>query len=148
MLAELICKLELKIISKSLFIIYLYHINLSAAKSLRVILLVVWSLNFLTSSFIYSKTDVLTETGDIPVHTLIDSDLTSPGKLFLIQNETLRITEILKVQPYYNLNIALIVKADFRQKVTSEIPSPADTILLLYVFIETTNSRGPPTSLS
>ena len=134
--------------SKSLFSIYLQHIKLSAAKSLRTILLVVWLLNLLTSSFIYSKTYALTETGDIPVHTLIDSDLTSPGKLFFIQNETLRITEILKVQPYHNLNIAILVKAGFKQKVTVEIPSPADTIFLLYVFIETTNPRSPPTSLS
>ncbi len=134
--------------SKSLFNINLDCINLSATKSLRTIFLVFWLLNFLTSSFIYSKTDVLTETGKIPVHTLIDSDLTSPGKLFFIQNETLRITEILKVQPYHNLNIALLVMAGFKQKVTSEIPSPADTIFLLYVFIETTNPRSPPPSLS
>jgi hypothetical protein len=127
---------------------YFNFIKLSAGKLLRVILLVFWLLNFLTSSFIYSKTDVLSETGDAPVHTLIDSDLTSPGKLFFIQNETLRITEVLKVQPYHNLSIALLVKAGFKQKVTSEIPSPADTIFLLYVFIETTNPRSPPPSLS
>lgn len=133
---------------KSLFSFYLHSIRLSAAKSLRTTLLVLWLFNLLTSSFIYSKTDVLTETGDIPVHTLIDSDLTSPGKLFFIQNETLRITEILKVQPYHNLNIALLVKAGFKQKVTSEIPSPADTIFLLHVFIETTIPRSPPSSLS
>jgi len=84
----------------------------------------------------------------VPVHTLIDSDLTSPGKLFFLQNETLRITEILKVQPYHNLSIALLVKAGFKQKVTSEIPSPADTIFFHYVFIETTNPRSPPPSLS
>jgi hypothetical protein len=147
-LGELICKLELKIISKSLFNINLDYIKLSATKSLRTILLGFWLLNFLTSSFIYSKTEILAETGKIPVHTLIDSDLTSPRKLFLIQNETLRITEILKVQPYYNLNIAFLVKAGFKQKVNSEIPSPADTIFLLYVFIEITNPRSPPTSLS
>jgi len=127
---------------------YFNCINISASKLLRVILLVFWLLNFLTSSFIYSKTDILSATGDVPVHTLIDSDLTSPGKLFFLQNETLRITEILKVQPYHNLSIALLVKAGFKQKVTSEIPSPADTIFLLYVFIETTNPRSPPTSLS
>jgi len=127
---------------------YFNCINISASKLLRVILLVFWLLNFLTSSFIYSKTDILSATGDVPVHTLVDSDLTSPGKLFFIQNETLRITEILKVQPYYNLNIAILVNAGFKQKVTSEIPSPADTIFLLYVFIETTNPRSPPTSLS
>ena len=133
---------------KSFYTVYLNSIRLSAAKSLRIILLVIWLLNFLAGSFIYSKAEVLTETGDIPVHTLIDSDLTSPGKLFFIQNETLRITEILKVQPYYNLNIAILVKAGFKQKVTSEIPSPADIIFLLYVFIETTNPRSPPSSLS
>ena len=127
---------------------YFNCIKLSAGKLLRVILLIFWLLNFLTSSFIYSKTDVLTETGDIPVHTLIDSDLTSPGKFFYLQNETLRITEILKVQPYHNLNITILVKAGFKQKVTSEIPSLADTIFLLYVFIETTNPRSPPSSLS
>jgi hypothetical protein len=134
--------------SKSLYNINLHCIKLSAAKSLRTILLVIWSLNFLTSSFIYSKTDVLTETGDIPVHTLIDSDLTSPGKLFFIQNETLRITEILKVQPYHNLNIAILVKAGFKQKVTANIPRPADRISLLYIFIETRIPRSPPSSLS
>ena len=134
--------------SKSLISISLHHINLSVQKSLRTILLGFWLLNLLTSSFIYSKTYDLTETGDIPVHTLFDSDLTSPGKLFFIQNETLRITEILKVQPYHSLNIAILVKAGFKQKVTAEIPSPADTIFLLYVFIETTNPRSPPTSLS
>lgn len=134
--------------SKSLFNIILDYIKLSATKSLRTILLGFLLLNFLTSSFIYSKTDVLTETGDIPVHTLIDSDLTSPGKLFVVQNETLRIAEILKVQPYHNLNIAILVKAGFKQKVASEIPSPADTIFLLYVFIETSNPRSPPHSLS
>jgi len=134
--------------SKSLYTIYLHSIRLSAGKLLRVILLVFWLLNFLASSFISSKTDVLTETGDIPVHTLVDSDLTSPGKLFFIHNETLRITEILKVQPYHNLNIALLVNAGFKQKVTSEIPSPADIIFFHYVFIETTNPRSPPSSLS
>jgi len=127
---------------------YFNCINISASKLLRVILLVFWLLNFLTSSFIYSKTDILSATGDVPVHTLIDSDLTSPGKLFFLQNETLRITEILKVQPYHNLSIALLVKAGFKQKVTSEIPSPADTIFFHYVFIETTNPRSPPPSLS
>ena len=134
--------------SKSLFSLYLYYFKLSAAKSLRVIFLVFWLLNFLTSSFIYSKTDALPETRDIPAHTLIDSDLTSPGKLFVIQNETLRITEILKVQPYNNLNIALLVKADFKQRFTAEIPRPADKISLLHVFIETTIPRSPPSSLS
>jgi len=127
---------------------YFNCINISASKLLRVILLVFWLLNFLTSSFIYSKTDILSATGDVPVHTLIDSDLTSPGKLFFLQNETLRITEILKVQPYHNLSIALLVKAGFKQKVTSEIPSPADIIFFHYVFIETTNPRSPPPSLS
>jgi len=127
---------------------YFNCINISARKLLRIILLVFWLLNFLTSSFIYSKTDILSATGDVPVHTLIDSDLTSPGKLFFLQNETLRITEILKVQPYHNLSIALLVKAGFKQKVTSEIPSPADTIFFHYVFIETTNPRSPPPSLS
>lgn len=127
---------------------YFNCIKLSAGKLLRVILLIFWLLNVLTSSFIYSKTDILSETSDVPVHTLIDSDLTSPGKLFFIQNETLRITEILKVQPYHNLSIALLVKAGFKQKVTSEIPSPADIIFFHYVFIETTNPRSPPPSLS
>ncbi|HSW56717.1 MAG TPA: hypothetical protein VLH59_16665 [Ignavibacteriaceae bacterium] len=134
--------------SKSLISISLHHINLSVQKSLRTILLGFWLLNLLTSSFIYSKTYDLTETGDIPIHTLFDSDLTFPRKLFFIQNETLSINEILKVQPYHNLNIALLVKADFKLKFTAEIPSPADTIFLLYVFIETTNPRSPPTSLS
>lgn len=133
---------------KSLININLHYNKSSAVKLLRVILLVAWLLNFLAGSFISSKTDILSETGDVPVHTLVDSDLTSPGKLFFIQNETLRITEILKVQPYHNLSIALLVKAGFKQKVTSEIPSPADTIFSLYVFIETTNPRSPPSSLS
>lgn len=133
---------------KSLYSVSLHTIKLSALKSLRTILLIVWLLNFLASSVIYVKANVLTETGEIPVHTLIDSDLTSPGKLFLIQNETLRVTEILKVQPYNNLNITLLVKADPKQKFTFEIPRPADRISLLYVFIEFTNPRSPPYSLS
>jgi hypothetical protein len=134
--------------SKSFYTIYLHSIRLSAVKLLRLILLVFWLLNFLTSSLIYSKTDVLTETNDIPVHSLIDSDLTSPGKLFCLQNETLRIIENLKVQPYYDLNTVLLVKSGNKDRLSSEIPDPEDNISLVYVFIETTNPRSPPTSLS
>lgn len=141
------CKLVLKIMLKSLFNIYLYHTKLSATKSLRSIFLVFWLLNFLTSSFIYSKTDILTETGKIPVHTLIDSDLTSPGKLFFIQNETLRITESLKVQPLFSLNLAVLSKTDLHHKSPAEISTANNRNFLFFVFIETTNPRSPPHSL-
>lgn len=133
---------------KSAYIIYLHSFRTSAAKFLRTILLVLSLLNFLTSSFIYSKSDVLTDKGDIPVQTFIDSDLTSPGKLFVIQNETLRINENLKVQPLHLMNAALLLKTDLQKKYFSEILTSEDRIFLSYVFIESTQPRSPPLSLS
>jgi len=115
---------------------------------LRTTLLVLSLLNILTSSFIYSKSDVLTDKGDIPVHTLIDSDLTSPGKLFVIKNETLRITENLKAQPLHLMNAALLLKKDLQKKYLSEIFTSENKILLSYVFIESTQPRSPPSSLN
>jgi hypothetical protein len=127
---------------------YFNHIKLTATKLVRIFILTIWLLNFLTASFISLKTDILAETSELPVQILIDSDLTSPRKLFCLQNETLRIIENLKVQPYYDLNSVLLVKSVNKDRLTSEIPNPEDNISLVYVFIETTNPRSPPTSLS
>ncbi len=120
----------------------------SASRLIQVIILCLWFTNLLTCSFVYQNTYQLSSTSDIPVHTLINYDLTSPEKLFYFQNETKRISENLKVQPLFNLNLAVLLKTDLHQKRFAAISTWDDRDILLFVFIETTNPRSPPTSLS
>lgn len=118
----------------------------SASRFIQVIILNLWFTNLLTCSLIYQNTYTLSSTSDIPVHTLINYDLTSPEKLFYFQNETKRITENLKVQPLFNLNLSVLSKTDSHQKKLSEISNADDRTILSFVFIETTNPRSPPYS--
>jgi hypothetical protein len=127
---------------------YVNRIRQTAINLLRIIIVSFWLINFLSVSFISFTTEILAGSSELPVSILIDSDLTSPGKLFCLQNETLRIIENLKIQSYYDLNTVLLVKSGNKDRLTSEIPHPEDNIFLMYVFIETTNPRSPPTSLS
>lgn len=116
----------------------------SASRLIQVIILCLWFTNLLTCSLIYQNAYTLSSTTDIPVHTLINYDLTSPEKLFYFQNETKRITENLKVQSLFNLNLAVLLKTDLHQKKFAEISTSEDRPILLFVFIETTNPRSPP----
>lgn len=118
----------------------------SASSLIQVFILSLWFTNLLTCSLMYQNAYTLSSTSDIPVHTLINYDLTSPEKLFYFQNETKRITENLKVQPLYNLNLAVLLKTDSHQKRLSEISTVDDRIILSFVFTETTNPRSPPYS--
>jgi hypothetical protein len=127
---------------------YVNRIRPTAINLLRIIIVSFWLINFLSVSFISFTTEILAGSSELPVSILIDSDLTSPGKLFCLQNETLRIIENLKVPSYYDLNTVLLVKSGIKDRLISEIPNPEDNNSLVYVFFETTNPRSPPTSLS
>jgi len=118
----------------------------SASRLIQLFILCLWFTNLLTCSLIYQNAYTLSSTSDIPVHTLINYDLTSPEKLFYFQNETKRITENLKVQPLFNLNLAVLIKTDLFQKKFGEISTADDRTILSFVFIETTNPRSPPYS--
>lgn len=120
----------------------------TASRLIQVIILCLWFTNLLTCSLIYQNAYTLSPTSDIPAHTLINYDLTSPEKLFYLQNETKRVTENLKVQPLFNLNIAVLLKTDLNHKTFAEILTRDDRTLLSFVFIETTNPRSPPFSFT
>lgn len=117
-----------------------------ASRLIQVIMLCLWFANLLTCSLIYQNTYTLSTTSDIPVHTLINYDLTSPEKLYNLQNETKRIAENLKVQPLFNLNHAILSKTDLYHKCSYAILEMDESTFLSFVFIETTNPRSPPYS--
>lgn len=118
----------------------------SASRLIQIFILNLWFTNLLTCSLIYQNAYTLSSTSDLPAHTLINYDLTSPEKLFYLQNETKRITENLKVQPLFNLNLSELLKTDLHQRRLSEISTADDRTILSFVFIETTNPRSPPYS--
>lgn len=122
--------------------------RISTSRLIQIFILTLWFTNLLTCSLMYQNTYTFSSTFDIPVHTLINYDLTSPEKLFYFHNETKRINENLKVQPLFNLNPAVLLKTDSHQKRLSEISTEDDRAMLSFVFIETTNPRSPPASLS
>lgn len=113
---------------------------------IQVIMLMLWIANLLSLSLSFQNTDSFSSHSDVPIHTLIDYDLTAPEKLYHLQNETKRITENLKVQPLGNLNLAVLSKTDLHHKTSHAISTEDDTALLSYILIETTNPRSPPAS--
>lgn len=132
--------------SISIYIKFFKILRNYAFRLIQVIMLCLWFANLLTCSLIYQNTYTLSSRSDIPLHTLIDYDLTSPEKLYNFQNETKRITENLKVQPLFNLNLAILSMTDLHYKSLYAILKIDETTVLSYVFIETKNPRSPPFS--
>lgn len=126
---------------------YFNHRKFSGGKLLLMILLVFWQLNFLINSLLSSSKIELTEPSPLPIHFLHESDLTSPEKIFLIQNETLRIAETIKVKAFDFFNIGHLIETGLNPGSSCKISVNDEKDSSPFVFIELTNPRSPPSSL-